>query len=344
MQLVALKDEFRHRLDLQEICISNCPGTTVVKYDLVVRPGAGHVNLTVVVIVAIALVAAFGALAYAAIYMEEQYNKHHQPMHFEKGKEVLLQLYNGYNIPANKRLSQKPGQQFAGPFKVLQRASKVTYMLDFPLKLKIRPSCSSNLSWRILTDDYEVGQDVTTQQSIADIDAALEELATLQADARAEPTADETLGPNGDTNGNESAPKSRPRNRRRYCSQFEGSAKATGVDAANPVMEIADGQETVLKPWQVKEGGSFWMLSQEAGPALTLIARSATRLGPDDQPYRPTLILCPAGLMDTWFAEIATRFGSLLPVRIFHRDREHTSDELEAAEELVGNYDKHHPL
>ena len=82
------------------------------------------------------------ALAYAAIRMKEQYDKRHQPMHFEKGDKVLLRLHKGYNVPANKRLSRKLGQQFAGPFEVLQRVGRVAYRLDFPSKLKIHPVVS----------------------------------------------------------------------------------------------------------------------------------------------------------------------------------------------------------
>ncbi|KAL4981348.1 P-loop containing nucleoside triphosphate hydrolase protein [Aspergillus falconensis] len=128
------------------------------------------------------------------------------------------------------------------------------------------------------------------------------------------------------------------------------AAQMIGVDATEPVVEMNDDLKTVLKPWQVT--GVSWMLKQEAGPvkggiladgcglgktlqALTLIASAAKQLGKDAQPYRPTLILCPAGLVDTWFLEISTRFGTLLPVRIFHRDREHTSDE--RRKELVIN-------
>jgi hypothetical protein len=50
------------------------------------------------------------ALAYAAIRMKEQYDRHHQPMHFKKGEKVLLRLHKGYNIPANRHLSRKLGQ------------------------------------------------------------------------------------------------------------------------------------------------------------------------------------------------------------------------------------------
>jgi hypothetical protein len=49
------------------------------------------------------------ALAYTTIRMKEQFNRHHQPMYFKKGEKVLLQLYKGYNIPANRHLSHKLG-------------------------------------------------------------------------------------------------------------------------------------------------------------------------------------------------------------------------------------------
>lgn len=70
---------------------------------------------------------------------------------------------------------------------------------------------------------------------------------------------------------------------------IRGSAKATGVDAANPVLEIADNQKTVLKLWQVN--GLAWMLSQEAGPVKGGILANNYGLGKTVQAL--TLIHAP---------------------------------------------------
>ncbi|CBF84359.1 uncharacterized protein ANIA_02616 [Aspergillus nidulans FGSC A4] len=73
---------------------------------------------------------------------------------FNRGEKVLLRLHKGYNIPANKRLSRKLGQQFAGPFKVLQRVGKVAYKLDFPSKLQIHPVVSISQLEPFMEDPY----------------------------------------------------------------------------------------------------------------------------------------------------------------------------------------------
>ncbi|OQD80065.1 hypothetical protein PENSOL_c279G03716, partial [Penicillium solitum] len=96
---------------------------------------------------------------------------------------------------------------------------------------------------------------------------------------------------------------------------------------------------TILKPWQVT--GVSWMLQQEASPlhggiladacglgktltALTLIHQAA--LVQSRPPYRPTLILVPSALIDTWLLEIERHFGDALTVRLFYGAKSRTGD------------------
>ncbi|KAJ5409164.1 uncharacterized protein N7487_003523 [Penicillium crustosum] len=96
---------------------------------------------------------------------------------------------------------------------------------------------------------------------------------------------------------------------------------------------------TILKPWQVT--GVSWMLQQEASPlhggiladacglgktltALTLIYQAA--LVQPRPPYRPTLILVPSALIDTWLLEIERHFGDALTVRLFYGAKTRTGD------------------
>ena len=96
---------------------------------------------------------------------------------------------------------------------------------------------------------------------------------------------------------------------------------------------------TILKPWQVT--GVSWMLEQEASPlhggiladacglgktltALTLIYQAA--LVQSRPPYRPTLVLVPSALIDTWLLEIERHFGDALTVRLFYGAKSRTGD------------------
>ncbi|KAL2010189.1 hypothetical protein VTN00DRAFT_5996 [Thermoascus crustaceus] len=40
--------------------------------------------------------------------------------------------------------------------------------------------------------------------------------------------------------------------------------------------------------------------------------------------HRPTLVVCPPGVINTWLTEASRRFGDALPLYIFHRSAEHT--------------------
>ncbi|OQD81536.1 hypothetical protein PENSOL_c214G11656, partial [Penicillium solitum] len=58
--------------------------------------------------------------------------------------------------------------------------------------------------------------------------------------------------------------------------------------------------------------------------ALTLIHQAA--LVQSRPPYRPTLILVPSALIDTWLLEIERHFGDALTVRLFYGAKSRTGD------------------
>ncbi|KAL4777955.1 SNF2 family N-terminal domain-containing protein [Aspergillus varians] len=102
-------------------------------------------------------------------------------------------------------------------------------------------------------------------------------------------------------------------------------------------------EEVVLMPWQVS--GVAWMIEQEQSPVrggiladqcglgktlqalmLVYVASLQEAVNPPNQPRKPTLILCPSGLIDTWLTEITRRFGDAFKVLLFHGNSIHTGD------------------
>ena len=86
-----------------------------------------------------ARIKAADALAFASMNAKYYYDKHHTPMFFKEGDFVYLQLHKGYNIPANAAITHKLGQQYTGPFKVLQRRGRLAYELDIPAHWRMHP-------------------------------------------------------------------------------------------------------------------------------------------------------------------------------------------------------------
>lgn len=74
------------------------------------------------------------ALDFAAMKMKEYYDSHHQPIFFNVGDLVKLRLHRGYEVPG---VSKKIGQQFVGPFKVLERIGRLAYRLQLPPTMRI---------------------------------------------------------------------------------------------------------------------------------------------------------------------------------------------------------------
>ena len=85
---------------------------------------------------------AIDALKLAALTMKIYYDKKHQPMFFAPGQFVLLRLHRGYMIPGLKDRNKKIEQQFAGPFKVLERVGRLAYRIELPPSMKIHPVIS----------------------------------------------------------------------------------------------------------------------------------------------------------------------------------------------------------
>ena len=79
------------------------------------------------------------AIAFAQMSAKFHYDRRHQPQFFRQGDFVLLRLHKGYNIPANKLTGRKYGQQYVGPFEVLERVGKLAYRLDIPEHWKLHP-------------------------------------------------------------------------------------------------------------------------------------------------------------------------------------------------------------
>lgn len=74
--------------------------------------------------------------------MEEPYDRSHAQRNFVVGDKVLLRLWKGYNMPVNHGLTTKPGQQYAGCFRVLERIGRLAYKLDLPPSWRIHPGVS----------------------------------------------------------------------------------------------------------------------------------------------------------------------------------------------------------
>ena len=70
------------------------------------------------------------AISFTTMTQKFYYNHKHQPIFLKPGDEVLLRLHKGYDIPATAVTGRKYGQQYVGPFKVLDRVGCLAYRLD----------------------------------------------------------------------------------------------------------------------------------------------------------------------------------------------------------------------
>ena len=77
------------------------------------------------------------AIAFANMSAKHNYDRRHRALDIEAGDYVLLRLHKGYNIPSAK--SKKLSQQYAGPFKVIERIGRMAYRLDIPLHWRVHP-------------------------------------------------------------------------------------------------------------------------------------------------------------------------------------------------------------
>ena len=83
------------------------------------------------------------AIKLAAMTMKRQYDGRHKPQFFQVGDFVSLRLHRGYNVPGLKDRNVKIEQQFAGPFRVLERIGRLAYRIDLPPSMsRIHPVIS----------------------------------------------------------------------------------------------------------------------------------------------------------------------------------------------------------
>ena len=78
----------------------------------------------------VARVDAADALDFAVMNMKFYYNRCYTPMFLAPGKWALLRLHRGYNILS--ATNHKLDQQYASPFKVLERIGRLAYRLKIP--------------------------------------------------------------------------------------------------------------------------------------------------------------------------------------------------------------------
>jgi hypothetical protein len=76
------------------------------------------------------------------MWMKRQYDQKHKPMYFKPGEYATLRLHRGYNVPGLKDRNVKIEQQFAGPFKILERIGRLAYRIELPPTRRIHPVIS----------------------------------------------------------------------------------------------------------------------------------------------------------------------------------------------------------
>ena len=68
---------------------------------------------------------------------KKRYDRKHQPFYMKPGDYALIRLHRGYDIPSTAVLGPKLSQQFAGPFKILEKVGRLTYRLELPTHWRI---------------------------------------------------------------------------------------------------------------------------------------------------------------------------------------------------------------
>lgn len=72
------------------------------------------------------------AINWAQMHQKFHYDRKYHPQFLRRDDYALLRLHKSYNIPANQALRRKIGQQYVGPFRVLERSGRLAYKLDLP--------------------------------------------------------------------------------------------------------------------------------------------------------------------------------------------------------------------
>ncbi|KAL4798953.1 P-loop containing nucleoside triphosphate hydrolase protein [Aspergillus venezuelensis] len=110
-----------------------------------------------------------------------------------------------------------------------------------------------------------------------------------------------------------------------------------GLDPLRPAIKLDEATEVLLKPWQVT--AMAWMMDQEKRPVKSGILGDGCGLGKTltalsflytssitgNAPFKPTLIVVPAVLIDSWYTEISTTFGQHIKLRLFHSRQAHVA-------------------
>ena len=82
------------------------------------------------------------AIAWAQVNAKAVYDEKHLPRTFQVGDYALLKLHKGYNIPSAAELGRKLGQQYAGPFPVVEKIGSLAYRIELPSHWRIHPVVS----------------------------------------------------------------------------------------------------------------------------------------------------------------------------------------------------------
>ena len=82
------------------------------------------------------------SIAFAQMQAKHHYDRKHQPLYMKPGDYAYIRLHHGYDIPATAVLGPKLSQQYAGPFKILEKVGQLSYRLDLPTHWRIHPVLS----------------------------------------------------------------------------------------------------------------------------------------------------------------------------------------------------------
>lgn len=81
-------------------------------------------------------IAAKDVINIAAIYMKSQYGAHHKSKISNIRDFVTLRLHRGFNVTGLAGRNNKVEQQFAGPFRILERIGRLPYRIELPASIR----------------------------------------------------------------------------------------------------------------------------------------------------------------------------------------------------------------
>ncbi len=77
------------------------------------------------------------AIDFAKMDAKYHYDRKHQPLAMRIGEYALLRLHRVYSIPAVT--NRKLGQQYVGPFQIIEKIGRLAYRLDIPSHWRVHP-------------------------------------------------------------------------------------------------------------------------------------------------------------------------------------------------------------